>query len=444
MKQRPTRRRFLQGAAAAAGGALLLRGQRSDAGLLDLLPLPELSGIQHIVVVMMENRSFDHLLGWLPGANGRQAGLSYPDASGVMHPTFALAPTIGYQGCNNLDPDHSWEGGRVQYDNGAMDGWLRAHSDLFSIGYYERADRPFFNELAASFTTLDRYHCSILAETFPNRFFAHAAQTPTLHSVGTTTAITDPQTIPTIWDRLAAAGVSGRYYFSDVPFLGLWGERYLPISRPYAAFLAEAATGLLPAVSFVDPRFIDEGSGSSGDDHPHADLRVGDAFLSQTFAAVAHGPCWPNTVFIVTYDEWGGFFDHVAPPTSVAANAVDPPDAGGNVLLGMRVPVVVASPWTRAGGQPRISSALYDHTSILKLIEWRWNLPNLTPRDAPGSNITNLAAALDFTHPNPAVPPLPLLVTPVLDACAPVLPAVDDQWQRLVSSPLLAGWHLPL
>ena len=454
MKHRPTRRRFLQGAAAAAGSALLLHGQRSDAGLLDLLPLPGRSGIEHIVVVMMENRSFDHLLGWLPGANGRQAGLSYPDPAGALHPTFPLAPTIGYQGCNNLDPDHSWEGGRIQYDNGAMDGWLRANSDIFSIGYYERADRPFFNELAASFTALDRYPCSILAETFPHRFVAHAAQTPTLHSVGTTTAITDPQTIPTIWDRLAAAGVSGCYYFSDVPFLGLWGARYLPISRPYAAFLAEATAGLLPAVSFVDPRFVDEGSGSSGDDHPHADLRVGDAFLSQTFAAVANGPCWPNTVFIVTYDEWGGFYDHVAPPRVTpgvprGAHPASGPDkdvSGGRVLLGFRVPCIIAGPLAAGGdpARPRVDHGLYDHTSILKLIEWRWNLPSLTPRDAPGSNITNLVAALDLAHPDPTVPPLPLLVTPVLDACVPVLPAVDDQWQRLLRSPLLADWHLPV
>jgi phospholipase C len=196
----------------------------------------------------------------------------------------------------------------------------------------------------------------------------------------------------------------------------------------------------LPAVSFVDPRFIDEGTGSSGDDHPHADIRVGDAFLSQVFHAVSSGPAWPNTVFIVTYDEWGGFFDHVAPPRSVAANAVDPPDASGNVLLGMRVPVVVASPWTRAGSQPRVSSLLFDHTSILKLIEWRWNLPNLTPRDAPGSNITNLAQALDFAHPNPTVPPLPLLVAPVFDVCLPA--PVQDQWDRLRRSPLLAKWPL--
>jgi len=440
MKQKPTRRRFLQGAAAAAGGALLSRSKPARAGLLDLLPLPRLSGIEHIVVVMMENRSFDHLLGWLPGANGRQAGLVYRDASGASHPTYPLAPTLGYQGCNNLDPDHSWEGGRIQYAGGAMDGWLRANSDLFAIGYYERADRPFFNELAASYTTLDRYHCSILAETFPNRFFMHAAQTPVLHSIPALSTLTTPQTIPTIWDRLAAAGVSGRYFFSDVPFLGLWGDKYLSISRPYAEFLLAAATGLLPAVSFVDPRFIDEGSGSSGDDHPHADIRVGDAFLSQTFRAVASGPKWANTVFIITYDEWGGFFDHVAPPLSVAANAVDPPDANGNVLLGVRVPVVVASPWTRAGASPRVRSDLFDHTSILKLIEWRWNLPPLTARDAPTSNVTNLAAALDLAHPDRTVPALPTLVTPVFNTCLPA--PVQDQWDQLRRSPLLRNWRL--
>jgi phospholipase C len=219
MTRSPTRRRFLQSTAAAAGGALLLGGRRSRAEVAPspALPAPEASGIEHIVVVTMENRSFDHLLGWLPGANGRQAGLRFPNPAGVLQSTFPLAPTIGFQGCANLDPDHSWEGGRVQYNHGAMDGWLRAASDRFSIGYYERKDRPFFNELAASFTSLDRYFCSILAETFPNRFFLHAGQTPILHQ----SEIAIPVTLPTIWDRLAAAGVSHKYYFSDVPFLAL-------------------------------------------------------------------------------------------------------------------------------------------------------------------------------------------------------------------------------
>src|SRR6185436_18056614 len=98
----------------------------------------------------------------------------------------------------------------------------------------------------------------------------------------------------------------------------------------------------------------------------------------------------------------------------------------GKVLLGMRVPVIVASPWTRAGSSPRVRSELFDHTSILKLIEWRWNLPHLTPRDAPSSSVANLAAALDFAHPNPAIPPLPTLIAPVFDVCLPA--PVQDQW----------------
>lgn len=437
MTQRPTRRRFLQASVAAAGGAMLLPGPRSEAHPHDRLPDPERSGIEHVVVVMMENRSFDHLLGWLPGANGRQAGLRFADPSGAMHETFALAPTIGFQSCNNLDPDHSWEGGRIQVNGGKMDGWLKAQSDRLAIGYYERADRPFFNELAAGFTTLDRYFCSILAETFPNRFFQHAAQTPVLHNG----QVTVEQTIPTIWDRLADAGLTGKYYFSDVPFTLLWGLKYLPISHTYLEFLADAAAGTLPHVSFLDPRFLDEGLGTSGDDHPLADIRAGDAFLSEAFHAVATGPAWANTVFVITYDEWGGFFDHVAPPRTVAANDVDPPDDRGEVLLGVRVPTIVASPWTRAGHCPRIHSGLFDHTSVLKLIEWRWRLPHLTPRDAPGSGITNLAHALDFAHHDPRVPELPRPTAPVIAMCPPRL-ATDNVWHQLRASPLASGWKL--
>jgi phospholipase C len=443
MKSKPTRRRFLQSAAAAAGGAMLLKPKAAEAHPHDHLPDPERSGIEHVVVLMMENRSFDHLLGWLPGANGRQAGLHFRDPSGVRHATFHAAPTLGFQGCANLDPDHSWEGGRTQFNNGAMDGWLRAQSDLFSISYYKRQDRPFFNELATHFTTLDRYHCSILAETFPNRFFMHSAQTPVLHNSEVVVA----QTVPTIWDNLAAAGVSGKYYFSDVPFVSVWGTKYLPIAHTYVEFLADAAAGTLPAVSFLDPRFIDEGQGTSGDDHPHADIRVGDAFMSEAFHAVANGPKWANTVFVITYDEWGGFFDHVRPPKAVAANDVDPPDDDGNVLLGIRVPVIVASPWTRSARFPRVNSHLFDHTSILKLIEWRWNLPNLTARDADDSSVVNLVHALDFRAHNPIVPRLPTPVAPVAGACvtantfvAAPLRAADDQWEQLRRSPLMTGW----
>lgn len=267
-----SRRAFLQTLLATAGASALPAAQFRFGGddENDNLPRPSRSGIEHVVVVTMENRSFDHFLGWLPRSNGRQGGLDYLDRDRVAHPTHPLAPD--YQGCAHPDPDHSYEGGRVEYDGGRCDGWLRAGSnDDFSIGYYGQSDLAFLGQAAPQWTTCDRYFAAIMAETYPNRIYTHAAQTDRLQN---TMAIS---TLPTIWDRLAARGVSGTYYYSDVPFLALWGALYLPISRPFPAFLVACLTGDLPAVSYVDPRFIDEQSGTSGDDHPHADIRDGEA-----------------------------------------------------------------------------------------------------------------------------------------------------------------------
>lgn len=371
---------------------------------------PVHSGVDHIVVVMMENRSFDHLLGWLPNADGQQAGLSYTDNAGVEHMTAALAPD--FMGCPHPDPDHSWEGGRVQYNDGAMDGFLRSGmNDRYAIGYYVEEDRPFFNSFARAYTTCDQFFSSILAETYPNRVFQHAAQTDRLHNT------LDISTLPTIWDRLAEHNVSARYYFSDVSFLLLWGSKYLSIMRPYSEFISDAANGTLPSVAFVEPRFLEDSSGTSGSDHPHADIRVGDAFLADTFHAVAASPNWPTTVFIATYDEWGGFFDHVAPPRVVAPNDVDPDIVDGDVLLGFRIPVVIASPFSRGdSNNPRVVSNVFDHTSVLKLIEWRWNLRPLTARDA-SSDVGNLLDVLDLSRRDVAVPPLPHPTAPLVTPC---------------------------
>jgi len=259
-----------------------------------------MSGIEHIVVVMMENRSFDHLLGWLPAHDGRQAGLRKGDAAGVFHPTYRLAPNS--QGCGLHDPDHSFTGGRVEYDNGRCDGWLRAGAnDIFSIGYYTQEDLLFLGQIAPRFATPDRYFAAILGPTFPNRIFQHAAQTDRLSN---TVALS---TLPTIWDRLVAAGLSGRYYFSDIPALALWGSKYLSISRLVATFFTDAAAGMLPAVSFIDPAFAGEATGTSNDDHPFNDIRNGEVFLDALYRAVTSGPAWRNSVFIIKYDEWAGF-----------------------------------------------------------------------------------------------------------------------------------------
>jgi len=335
-----SRRRFLQGMVATAGAATVggLVGRVPTVfSQGPALPPPQVSGIEHIIVVMMENRSFDHYLGWLPGADGRQAGLTFVDANGVPHATHRLAPD--FQGCGHPDPDHSFEGGRVEYNGGACDGWLRAGSnDDYSIGYYTRKDLSFFGHAARGWTVADRYFASIMAETFPNRVYQHAAQTDRL------TNATTLSTLPTIWDRLAEANLDGRYYFSDVPFLALWGDKYASIGRSLGNFLADAALGTLPQVAFVDPRFLGEDIGLSNDDHPHADIRNGQAFLNLLYNAVTRSPAWPRTVLVFNYDEWGGFFDHVPPPTVSAIPSADQ-GVGNDGLLGFRVPCLLVSPF---------------------------------------------------------------------------------------------------
>jgi len=357
-----SRRQLLKGSLAVPGAALLNPIYRAGAKslLFETLPDPRSSGIDHIVVVMMENRSFDHFLGWLPNADGKQAGLSYRNATGKAYATYSLSGD--YTGCPHPDPDHSYEGGRVEYDGGEMDGFLRAgNNDVYSIGYYREQDISFLANLARSYTTCDHYFVSILGPTVPNRLFLHTAQTDRLDdSIG-------PTSLPTIWDRLAAAGITATYYYSNIPFLALWGAKFLKISKDYDDFKSAAKNGTLPAVSYVDPSFTTIDDGLGNDDHPHADIRRGDRFLYDTFEAVANGPEWKSTVFVVTFDEWGGFFDHVAPPRATAANAIDTDLVNGRALLGFRVPVVIASPFSRGvENNPLVSTLVFDHTSILK------------------------------------------------------------------------------
>jgi phospholipase C len=433
------RRDFLRNVAGAAS-VVALPTSTAPSAKAQSLPVPGDSGIEHIIVVMMENRSFDHFLGWLPGSKGVQAGLSYTDSNGESHPTYRLTTFVG---CSHPDPDHSYAGGRSEYDDGKMDGWLRTTTnDVFCIGYYAEQDLPFFSGLARNFTTLDNYFPSILSSTFPNRIFQHAAQTDRLSNT------LDLSTLPTIWDNLAAAGVSNKYYYANVPFLALWGAKYIGISAVYAQFLADAASGNLPAVSFLDPRFTILDDGEGNDDHPHADVRAGEAFLGQVYEAVSNGPSWKSTVMIVNRDEWGGFYDTVVPPRVIAPNNVDPDLVDGKALLGCRVPVVVVSPFTRGNtATPRIDSNLYDHTSVLKLIEWRYNLPPLTARDT-SDEIANLAAALNFSSFDDSVPALPVVPAPIPTPCGlfQLGSEIDNEsydFYKLLISDLTTGWTLP-
>ena len=407
------RRSFLRSAASISAAAIGCSVPEIKTGMRpagNLLPRPQDSGIEHIVVVMMENRSFDHLLGWMPNANGRQAGLTYPDNNGNPQPTHRLNYFVG---CSHPDPDHTYTGGRAEYNGGKLDGWLRTSTnDDFSIGYYTQQDLPLFSTLALNFTTLCNYFCSIMSSTFPNRIFQHAAQTDRLNNMSHLC------TLPTIWDRLLAAGVSCRYYYSNVPYLSAWGPKYIGISSLYDQFSLDVAAGKLPAVSFVEPKFtiLDDGLGS--DDHPHADLRNGEIFLREVIATLASSPQWRNTVLIINRDEWGGFFDHVVPPRVIAPNNIDTDLVDGKALLGFRVPVIIVSPFARGNpAKPTVNSLLFDHVSVLKMIEWRWNLDPLTARDA-SDEILNLALALNFESQDTSLPQLNTISDPPVESCA--------------------------
>ncbi len=404
-------------------GALAIGGLVASELTAQGLPEPGASGIEHVIVVTMENRSFDHFLGWLPQADGRQEDITYLDQLGLPRTTFRLAPD--FQGCSHPDPDHSYLGGRVEFNNGACDGWLRAGAnDEFAIGFYKRNDLRFFSEVTRHWTTCDRYFCSIMAETWPNKIYQYAAQTDRL------TNAFELCTLPTILDRLAAANLEARYYFSDVPFVALWGFQYLPISRPFSAFLADAAAGTLPKVSFIDPRFLDAASGTSADDHPHADVRNGQAFMQRIYQAVTTSPNWPHTVLVFTYDEWGGFFDHVPPP--VRAIPLGDQLAGSDGRLGFRVPCIVVSPFATA----RVSSIELEHCSVLRMIEWRWNLQPLTVRDATANN---LAEVLDFSV-NRLQPRQINVPQGPFGAPCPGIPGGGDKWAFLRLLAISFGW----
>jgi phospholipase C len=256
-----------------------------------------------------------------------------------------------------------------------------------------------------------------LGPTYPNRIYQHAAQTDRLDD-----SLLPLSTLPTIWDRLAQHGLDGRYYFSDFPILAFWGAKYVPISRPVTDFFADCAAGTLPKVSFVDPRFLGEDQGISGDDHPHGDIRDGEDFLNAIYQAVTTSPNWRHTVLVINFDEWGGFFDHVAPTTAPIPTS----DAllGSDGLRGFRVPALVISPWSPRG---KVATGVYDHTSVLKMIEWRWGLQPLTVRDSSANNLANV---LDFDHFNLTAPQFSVPSGP-FGALCPNAPATSDESQLL-------------
>ncbi|NGY06009.1 alkaline phosphatase family protein [Solimonas terrae] len=397
-----TRRKVLAGIAATAGAAGLAAcggsGDAETAAAQKALPAPADSGIDHIVVVMMENRSFDHYFSWAPGANVRPANVRMADSNGTMFGLRDLAPD--YQNCTLADPSHSYDGGRTQFNDGKMDGFLLTQpaGDDFPLGYYTAASLPFYKGVVENFTLCDRYHCGILGPTQPNRYYMHAGQTNKKDNS------TNHFDLPTVWDALQSVGRTGRYYYGD---LAGWAMVSLEFSGhnpgvgnilPFSRFLDDAASGDLADVTYVDPAMLGEGAGTSNDDHPFADIRSGQVLLNKIYDALRSSPVWDKTLLIINYDEWGGFYDHVPPP--LAPVTYEEYKATGNDgRLGFRVPCMAIGPRARRG---HIEKRLFDPNSILNMIAWRFGF---APLGARGATSMNFAYALDFdSPPNPTAP----------------------------------------
>ncbi|MBS1847398.1 MAG: alkaline phosphatase family protein [Actinobacteria bacterium] len=394
------------------------------------LPAAKDAPFDTVVVLMMENRSFDHLLGWLPGADGKQAGLKFRDTTGAPNPTWAIGKDA--QGCAYKDPSHDFASVLKQINGGKMDGFLSTApvGDHFPISYYGEDDLPVMASLAKGYTTFSNYHASFAGPTWPNRFYQHCATTDMNLTSIFPGDLGHPAPFPpldkrpsklklAIWDRLAAAGVSHKYYFHTEPMTGLFASgRYDKISFPYADFLKDAKAGTLPHVSFVDPDYglIAEFQGTSNDMHPHGSVTVGEAFVAEVYKAIIASPQWDRTVLVINFDEHGGFYDHVAPPKVADDTDNGPDDKADYKILGVRVPAIAVSPFAPAKVE---TDGPYEHCSVLKMIEWRWGLEPMTLRD---KNAKNLADALDFSRRRPPVK-LPAYPNPTPAACPSTAPS---------------------
>jgi phospholipase C len=376
-----TRRQALRKIGAVAGAAALAPVLQACGG--SVVPEEDASSsslepadlrVDTLVVVMMENRSFDHYFGarrLLEGrpVDGLQASFSNPRPDGTPVPPFALADRCVQ------DPPHGWDASHRQVDDGRMDGFVREHwADVGALhgdqvmGYLQRSQLPVSYALADEFALCERWFCSVRGPTWPNRFYLHAAQSNGRKN-------NDFPSPPgfkfkTIYDTLEEAGIDWKYYYTDLPFLALFAslQRKTQRQATIQQFFDDARAGTLPKVCVVEPGF------GLNDDHPPHDIQLGQAFISSVVNALGQSPQWSRSMLVLAYDEHGGFFDHVLPPT-----VDDERSADGFGALGMRVPGLIVSPWARRGF---LSQTLYEHSSVPALIEFLHGLSPLTVRDA--------------------------------------------------------------
>jgi phospholipase C len=457
-----TRRRLLTAAGAAAAATFAAEFLPDNVRKALAAGPPRGTGclqdIKHVVILMQENRSFDHYFGTLPGVRGfsdpaaitlstGQPVFYQPDPSnpeGYLLPFHLDTLTTSAQAIPSTS--HAYTVQHAAWNGGAMNNWLPVHlaadgaNGAFTMGYYGREDIPFQFALAEAFTICDNYHCSVLGPTWPNRLYHLSAWIdPAGTSGGPIISNIDPE--PYTWatypEALTAAGVSWQVYqepdnygcnllepfaaFQDAPVTSPLFQSGMRTFQE-GQFEYDAMHDRLPAVSWLVPT-------SYQSEHPDYTPAAGADFVASKINAIAANPdVWAKTVFILNYDENDGLFDHVPPPTAPAGTPGEYIDSLP-IGAGFRVPCIIVSPWTQGGW---VASQTFDHTSVLQFLETLTGvtIPNITPWRR--STFGNLTSAFGFTGSTsfPALPDtkaqLALAVQNVTTLPAPVVPGASQ------------------
>jgi phospholipase C len=343
--------------------------------------------LTHVVVVMNENRSFDHYFGTLategqPEAEGFPTTYTNKDSTGKVIKPFHYGST-----CVERDPPHGWDPYHAKWNAGKMDGFITAsdtttNNGHYALGYLTKTDLPFYNWLATTYAISDRYFSSVIGPTWPNRDYLYAATSDGVLNTGERVI-----NVPTIFDALTTAKVKWGIYGDGGSRAGCVGVETTDVNHhKLADFYTALKDGTLPPVSFLDPT-------GKQDEHPgvppDGDAQGGEAWARAIYEAARQSKLWPTMAVLYTYDEGGGLFDHVPPPKACLASSTQTKFD----YMGPRVPLFVVSPFAR---KHFVSHKTHEHTSITRLIELLFDLPALTARDANSDALLDL---FDFNCP---------------------------------------------
>jgi phospholipase C len=373
--------------------------------------------VDHVIVMMMENRSFDHYFQKLPAHGWNDVEVA-PDT--FMNLDNSGQPVVPKRDSNFcfVDTAHGWSAVHAQINGGKMDGFfstndqdhdssvMGASMDMVSgargLTYYDQDDLPVAYWIADKFAIADHYHSSIPGPTWPNRMYLYGATSR--GKIGNTVVTDD---MNTLFDELEKRKITWTIYYTRTPGFAVFAERFTyyfsgegsytdpPHTKKIAEFFTDAAAGKLPQVVFVDPDIGHEGVGAN-DEHPPAVMQVGQKLIGQVVDAVVKSPTWKSTAMFLTYDEHGGLYDHVVPPPACVPDDVAPElgteTPGTFDQYGVRVPMMILSPYAKAH---YVGHKLYDHTSISRFIEARFEMPAMTRRDANAEAPWDM---FDFAH----------------------------------------------